>query len=202
MNTTRVKKFTIFVFICLAFLVVFLGAIFLPKKSQEPGQKPTPTPRTVINRAGEIIGSKFNYIIPGKTSQEELLNKEGSPEISETDKDLDKFIFNDRDDQYKYAWAKEKIILVTRESLFENSRANDFINVFGNPNLRLYHNFSENLMWYIFLSKGIGIQVSQSDDQVTGLVRFRQQSRESFLLNVAPLAGMTVQKEGIIVEPE
>lgn len=202
MNITRAKKFAIFVFVCLLFLVIFLSAIFLPNTTKDLGKAPTPTPRAILDNGGNIIGSKFNEIIPGQTTQQELFNQQGSPEISEAEKNLDKFLFTDKDRLYNYAWAKDGVVLFTKENLFENSRANDFINVFGNPNLRLYHNYSENLMWYIFLLKGIGIQVSQSDDQVTGLVRFRQQSRESFLLNVAPLAGMTVQKEEIMPEPE
>ncbi len=202
MNITRAKKFTIFVFVCFVFLVIFLIAIFLPDTTKDANKTPTPTPKAVLDNGGNIMGSKFNEVIPGQTTQQEMFNQEGSPEISETEKNLDKFLFTDKNGLYNYAWAKDGVVLFTQENLFENSKANDFINTFGNPNLKLYHNYSDNLMWYIFLSKGIGIQVSQSDDQVTGLVRFRQQSRESFLLNVAPPVGMTVQKEGIIAEPE
>ncbi len=202
MNTTRAKKFTIFVFVCLVFLVIFLIAIFLPDTTKDTNKTPTPTPKAVLDNGGNVMGSKFNEVIPGQTTQQELFNQQGSPEISETEKNLDKFLFTDRNDLYNYTWAKDGVVLFTQENLFENSKANDFISVFGNPNLKLYHNYSDNLMWYIFLSKGIGIQVSQSDNQVTGMVRFKQQSRESFLLNVAPLTGMTVQKEEIMPEPE
>ncbi|MBI3985272.1 MAG: hypothetical protein HY344_05060 [Candidatus Levybacteria bacterium] len=201
MNITRNKRFALLVGICLVFFVIFLSSLFLTGGEKTKEEKPQ-TARPVVDTRGNIVGSKFNQVIPGKTTGDELINQEGAPEESEIDRGLEKLLFFDRDELYNYAWEKDGVVVVTKENLFENSKADDFITMFGNPNIKLYHMYSEDLMWYIFLPKGIGIQVSQSDNQVTGLVRFQPQSRESFIINVAPLVGMTTQKEDLIAEPE
>jgi hypothetical protein len=172
MNLINNKKFVLFVLASLALFVLYLLVVF-----------------RLTNTASQNMSqnSPFEKITPGNTKEETVVENLGKPEYADTKlnnngsyyQSAEKYVFND-------VYSKGSVVVATKEIEPSPYPVRDF----GNPDFKLYNDYSSNLFWYIYLSRGVALQVG--DGLVYAQVKFKPQDKNNFISKIAPLFNMTL----------
>lgn len=174
MNLTNKKKFIIFAVFCVltygAFVFLILG------------------PGTSISDR-----SRFDKIVPGKTSEEKLSELYGKPAvIKKSDSTSTLFYNSSRLYQYDYVWTRSGKVVAVKEALPTNTTVETASKNLGSPDETFYDSELPEYTWLIFLKRGVAIKTYTGI--AYSLIRFEPQAKDSFLSNIAPLIGITTKK--------
>lgn len=180
MNLIKNKKFLLFTFGSIALYVIYLLVVF----------NFTKTPTLPVH------DTVFGDIVLEKTREEEVVKNLGKPEYVDT-KLSNKGLYYKSSENYIYnvAYSKNSTLVATKEIVVSPYSIKDF----GAPDFQLFNDYSSNLFWNVYLSKGVALQ--NGDGMVFAIVRFKPQSKNTFMSKIAPLFDMTVSSK-TIPEPE
>lgn len=134
----------------------------------------------------QIAPERFNEIVPGKSTKEDVLKSEGTPQISETDQDLGRLLYKSGETYYfDNVWEKDGKVILTQENVFKNFDLSSYLQKYGTPELTLFDGNMEDAKWYVYLTKGVAFEANSA--RVFTLVKFTPQNKEEFLKDIAPI---------------
>lgn len=136
--------------------------------------------------------SRIIYLIPGKSTREDVLKMLGSP-VSETiDKKRTVFNYPTPNSSFVNIVVLENgVVSFAVEYVFSTYRGvySDYATKYGQPELNLYSSDGVGPDWFIFLKKGIG--VGSSNNEINRVVYFVPQDKNSFVNNIASFLNLS-----------
>ena len=193
-NYLRAHLFAVLVFLLL--LVFIPVVIYL----QFGGKTPAPQSQTpVINSHPIPVPSDFNQsydnfsqLSPGK-SDLNAVEKINGPAVSTTKKGAETYLYyqTPSSDYQNTVVLKNGLLYYSLENVFGGYRGNysDYTAAYGQPNLHLYNKDSSLSEWYIFLTQGLGTEVSGND--ILQVLYFVPQAKNVFIQGIAAELGLT-----------
>lgn len=188
-SVSKNKKLIIFITVCAGSFLAYIWFVFYGLNSLSGGLA-----KKVIKQG------VFNTVNPQKTTVRDLEKKFGKPAGKEIVGDTGTLYYDSKQKyQYEYVWTKNGSVIATKERVPQDTKKEYFTKDLGPSDITLYDKDIIPATWLVFLDNGVAIRIA--DDTVYVLVRFAPQSKESFLNNIAPVAGMTTEKLKPIPEP-
>ncbi len=191
MTTKKLALFLILSFLLLL-IPVFIFASFFFTTNKKLDTKP---PIISVPSDYKKDYSRIIYIIPGKSTYEDVLKILGSP-VSETkDKDKTALYYHTPNPDFKNAVVlKNGVVVFSVEYVYSAYRGmfSDYIKKYGEPSLNLYSRGDEGYDWFVFLNKGIGIE--SSNNEITRIVYFVPQEKNSFISSIASFLNLFSSK--------
>lgn len=188
-----------FVIACVLVFIVFASAIsiyFFPNKTG-PAPKPIPLPSSF-----EKNYNNFNYLIPGKSTYEDVVKLNGAPYSSKEEGGKTILLYRTPNSTYDNTVVLENnVVEYAIEYVYSSYRGlySDYLKKLGNPDLSLYLDNPDQPSWFVFLSKGVAIE--SSNDEITRIVYFIPQSKEQFMNGVGKLLNLKDTPPAIQGEP-
>ena len=186
MDKGKLALFLVFSF--LLFLIpVFIFVSFF-STNKKPSTKPLviPVPSDFKKDYSRII-----YLVPGKSTYDNVLKILGSPISEVIDKNKTILNYPTPNPDFKNTVVIENgTVSFAVEYVYSAYRGahTEYTTKYGQPELSLYSGEGEGYDWFIFLKKGIGIE--SSNNEITRIVYFIPQERGSFINNVANFLGL------------
>lgn len=182
MDKKKLVLFSIVSFLLLLIPVYIFMSFFSPFNN-----KPQAKPSVVaIPSDFKKDYSRIIYLVPGKSTYNDTLQLLGSP-ISETsDKNKTVLAYSTPNPDFKNVVVLENgVVNFATEYVYSTYRGTypNYIKKYGQPDLNLYSKVGEGYDWFIFLKKGIGVE--SSNNEITRIVYFVPQDKNSFINNIA-----------------
>ena len=162
------KKIVLFVGFCVLMFVAFVWVVFWLLGS--------------VKTAPE----RFKKIEPGMSTKQDVLESEGTPDISETDQELGRLLYKSGETYYfDNVWEKDGKVVLTQENVFSDFDLTGYLQKYGTPEATFFDGNMEEAKWYVYLTKGVAFEANSA--RVFTLVKFTPQTKEVFLNNIAPI---------------
>lgn len=162
------KEIVLFVGFCLLMFVAFVWVVFW------------------LLRSAQTAPERFKQIEPGRSTKQDVLESEGTPNISETDQDLGRLLYKSGEAYYfDNIWEKDGKVVLTQENVFSDFDLTGYLRKYGTPEATFFDGNMEEARWYVYLTKGVALEANSA--RVFTLARFAPQTKEEFLKNIAPI---------------
>lgn len=139
--------------------------------------------------------SNLNKLSPGKSTYDDALRINGSPISESKVGELTILSYPTPNETFNNTVAiKDGVVIFSAEYVYSVYRGyySDYVKKFGQPSLSLYADGSPYINWYIFLDHGIGVEASNND--ISQIVYFVPQDKNSFMKNMASFLKLSQEK--------
>lgn len=166
-------------------LILFMGVALLflnTTQNVSINSTPLPVPSSFNNDYSNI-----NLLIPGKSTLQDVLNKNGAPFSKTVDGNKTHLYYKTPGTAYEnVVLLKDNIVVYALENVFGNYRGNlnSFQKNYGKEEATYYQIGQNNsdFPWYMYFKKGIAVQ--STSNQITAILYFIPQDKNSFMDNV------------------
>lgn len=182
MNSNNKRIFFLSLFLV---AIVFLGVVLLflnHSNNTSINSTPIPVPSSFNNDY-----SNLNLLVPGKSTLQDVLNKNGAPFSKTVDGNKIHLYYKTPGTAYEnVVFLKDNIVVYALENVFGNYRGNlsSFQKNNGKEEAMFYQTGqnSSGFPWYMYFKKGIAVQ--STSNQITAILYFIPQDKSSFMENV------------------
>lgn len=193
--TMSKKTISLILFLTLVTVGLLVLYFIAQGNKTETPQQQFPTPSVIVPNPRNKQPSLINYVVPGKTSLEQVKKILGAPS---SEKQNGEITLLEYDTSYKNfsneIAVKKQMAYYSVENVFTDDQygtTQTFLDTYGSPSLILYQ--KDNVFfWHIFLKNGVGIETN--DTEILQIIRFEPQGKNSFLNTVAKDLGMSEEQ--------
>lgn len=178
----------ILMIVTIIFIVIIIAVALSTKKSEKTLIFPTPIP---LPSGYDQNYSNMNYLKPGESTIEDTIKINGIPKARSSFGENTELIYETPNSSYtNTAVFKNNVLQYAVEHVFSSYRGflSDYLKTYGTP-LLLYSKNEEGFDWYVFLEHGVGIE--SSNDEITKILYFVPQDKNSFLETVGSEVGIS-----------